>query len=83
MWLSERFVPHGANLPAEPERVQLALYAATGLPIIGAVTQFATEAGLMSTDLALTLVAAGATTVLLFPMIACLIGSRSGSVRAP
>lgn len=82
VWLSERFVPHGANLPAEPERVQLALYAATGLPIIVAVTQFATEAGLMSNDLASTLVAAGATTVLLFPMIARLIGSRSGSVRA-
>ena len=79
VWLSERFVPHGANLPAESERVQLALYAATGLPIIVAVTQFATEAGLMSNDLASTLVAAGATTVLLFPMIARLIGSR----RAP
>lgn len=76
VWVSERFVPHGLNLPSEPERVQLALYAATGLPIIVAVTQFATDAGLMGPGLASTLVAAGATTVLVFPMLARWVGSR-------
>ncbi|MGW1739441.1 cation:proton antiporter [Nocardia sp. NPDC001965] len=70
VWLSERFVPHGANLRFPRERVQLALYAATGLPIIVAVTQVATGSGLIGADLASTLVAAGATTVLLFPLIA-------------
>ncbi|MFW0792518.1 cation:proton antiporter [Gordonia sp. CPCC 205515] len=77
VWVSERFVPHGLNLPSEPERIQLALYASTGLPIIVAVTQFATDAGLMGQGLASTLVAAGATTVLVFPMLARWVGSRA------
>ncbi|MET8796710.1 cation:proton antiporter [Nocardia sp. NPDC004568] len=70
VWLSERFVPHGTNLAYPRERVQLALYAATGLPIIVAVTQVAAGSGLITADLASTLVAAGATTVLLFPLLA-------------
>ncbi|MGV9713591.1 cation:proton antiporter [Gordonia sp. NPDC003424] len=77
VWVSERLVSHELNLSSEPERIQLALYAATGLPIIVAVTQFATDADLMSDGLASTLVAAGATTVLVFPMIARWIGSRT------
>ncbi|WP_228001974.1 cation:proton antiporter [Nocardia australiensis] len=76
VWLSERYIPHGANLPSLRERAQLALYAATGLPIIVAVTQVATSTGLMEQDLASTLVAAGATTVLVFPLIARLIGGK-------
>ncbi|GAB4583972.1 cation:proton antiporter [Nocardia sp. IFM 10818] len=75
VWFSERFVPHGANLTESRERAQLALYAATGLPIIVAITQVATGDGLMSQSLASTLVAAGATTVLLFPLLAKAIGS--------
>ncbi|MEU8900074.1 cation:proton antiporter [Nocardia sp. NPDC048505] len=75
VWLSERYVPHGANLPTVRERAQLALYAATGLPIIVAVTQVATSSGLMGAELASVLVAAGAATVLLFPLIARLIGN--------
>ncbi|UGT38788.1 cation:proton antiporter [Nocardia yamanashiensis] len=70
VWISERFVPHGENLTERQDRVQLALYAATGLPIIVAVTQVATAAELMSPQLASILVAAGATTVLLFPLLA-------------
>ncbi|WP_442791020.1 cation:proton antiporter [Nocardia sp. NBC_01327] len=74
--LSERFVPHGENLSSRRERAQLALYASTGLPIIVAVTQVATSSGLLSENLASTLVAAGATTVLLFPFAARLLGDR-------
>ncbi|MEU4311409.1 cation:proton antiporter [Nocardia sp. NPDC024068] len=77
VWLSERFVPHGANLEFPHERVQLALYAATGLPIIVAVTQVATRSELITAELASTLVAAGATTVLLFPLIAKRVGGRA------
>ncbi|MGX1807218.1 cation:proton antiporter [Nocardia sp. NPDC055321] len=80
--LSERFVPHGANLADRRERVQLALYAATGLPIIVAVTNVATSSGLMPQDLASTLVAAGATTVLLFPLLARLLGRATGAPKA-
>ncbi|GAB2667241.1 cation:proton antiporter [Nocardia goodfellowii] len=83
VWLSERYVPHGANLPTARERAQLALYAATGLPIIVAVTQVATGSGLMGADLASVLVAAGATTVLLFPLLARVIGERELSTVEP
>ncbi|MEV0252471.1 cation:proton antiporter [Nocardia sp. NPDC050712] len=83
VWLSERFVPHGANLPTRGERAQLALYAATGLPIIVAVTQVATGSGLMGADLASVLVAAGATTVLLFPLIARVIGRDNRPAPEP
>ncbi|WP_237421622.1 cation:proton antiporter [Gordonia sp. SID5947] len=79
VWLSERFIEHGANLETRHERAQLALYAATGLPIIVAVTQVATASDLMSIEVASTLVAAGATTVLLFPMVARIIGARHRS----
>ncbi|MFW0787291.1 cation:proton antiporter [Gordonia sp. CPCC 206044] len=79
VWLGERFIDHGANLEVERERTQLALYAATGLPIIVAVTQVAVDADLMSTAVASTLVAAGATTVLVFPLVARLIGPRQNA----
>lgn len=83
VWLSERFVPHGANLAFPRERVQLALYAATGLPIIVAVTQVATRSDLIGEALASTLVAAGATTVLVFPMIAKWVGGNAVAVGGP
>lgn len=74
VWVTERFYPHGTNLTDGRERAQLALYSATGLPIIVAVTEVATEAELIDQDLASILVAAGATTVLLFPLLARLLG---------
>lgn len=77
VWLSEEFVPHGANLERPHERVQLALYAATGLPIIVAVTQVAVRGELMTATMASTLVAAGATTVLLFPLLATWVRGRA------
>ncbi|WP_067812912.1 cation:proton antiporter [Nocardia inohanensis] len=81
VWAGERFVAHGENLESAHERAQLALYAATGLPIIVAVTQVATGAGLMSDALASTLVAAGATTVLLFPLAAKAIARSTAAAR--
>ena len=49
---------------------RLALYGATGLPIIVAVTGLAVSEGLMPSDIGSLLVAAGAASVLLFPLIA-------------
>jgi hypothetical protein len=57
------------------------LYAATGLPIIVAVTSVAVSAGQMSTTNASVLVAGGAITVLLLPMLATLLGGDTGNVR--
>lgn len=82
VWLAERSITHSARLQRPRERAQLALYAATGLPIIVAVTQVATSAELISTQLASTLVAAGAATVLIFPLIARVI-SRPADIVMP
>lgn len=53
-------------------RVTVALYCTTALPIIVAVTSVATKAGAMSQDTAGVLVAAGAITVFLMPLLASL-----------
>ena len=53
-------------------RVTVALYCTTALPIIVAVTSVATKAGAMSQDTAGVLVAAGAVTVFLMPLLASL-----------
>ncbi|MDJ0361248.1 cation:proton antiporter [Rhodococcus sp. H29-C3] len=57
------------------EQFRVALYATTGLPLIVAVTGVAVDAGEMSTASASILVAAGAITVLVLPLIATLLAS--------
>ncbi|HEY9310714.1 cation:proton antiporter [Williamsia sp.] len=56
------------------ERAQIALYSTTGLPLIVAVTTVAVDAGPMTATNASILVAAGAITVLVLPLIATLLG---------
>ncbi|RYP81613.1 cation:proton antiporter [Nocardioides guangzhouensis] len=60
------------------EAGSVALFAATGLPIIVAVTSVAVAAGEMSSDNASLLVAGGAATVLLCPLAATLVLGRAG-----
>lgn len=74
VWLSDRLFDHGATVTTGGERAQLALYSAAGLPIIVAVAQVATQTDLIRPEMGSTMVAAGATTVLLFPMLAKVIG---------
>ena len=59
------------------ESLRIALYGATGLPIIVAVTEVAVRNGHMAEDSAALLVAGGAITVLLLPMVASLLGPRA------
>ncbi|MGF7124186.1 cation:proton antiporter [Rhodococcus sp. TAF43] len=61
--------PAGANFDTR-EQLQIALYSTTGLPLIVAVTGVAVSAGEMSNATASILVAAGAITVLVLPMLA-------------
>ena len=73
-----------AQLAAPPgasarDRTRLALYAATGLPLIVAVTEIGRAQGLLSAGLAAALVAAGMLSVLLFPILASLGRRRTGS----
>lgn len=70
VWLAERVWRVSDGLDTAGDRVRVGLYAATGLPIIVAVTDVAVDNGLMTRDLSSVLVAAGGVTVLLFPMIA-------------
>lgn len=65
--------PHGRPLLDRRERLQVALYATTGLPIIVAVTGVAVDAGQMTPANASILVAAGAVTVLVMPLLASLL----------
>ena len=53
-------------------RITVALYCTTALPLIVAVTSVATKSGAMSQDTAGVLVAAGAVTVFLMPLLASL-----------
>ncbi|MDO5721133.1 MAG: cation:proton antiporter [Actinomycetaceae bacterium] len=59
------------------ERVTVALYATTSLPIIVAVTHVATAAEAMSETVASILVSAGALSVLLMPMLAAISGAAA------
>ena len=65
------------------ERTQIALYSATGLPLIVAVTTVAVQAGDMSPTNASVIVAAGAITVLVFPAAALLLGRGEVEERLP
>ncbi|GAA4871712.1 cation:proton antiporter [Serinicoccus chungangensis] len=70
VWLRERFSRTGSGLTDPADRRRLALYAATGLPIIVAVTELGVSRDLIPGELAAVLVAAGALTVLIFPFLA-------------
>lgn len=70
VFLREGFTATGSGLHTWRERTQLTLYSATGLPIIVAVTSVATDAGLLSGTASSLMVAGGALTVLVFPLVA-------------
>ena len=75
-----RGVPSMLAAPSGSSRVDLAataLFGATGLPIIVAVTAIGVEAGDITSGTAAALVGAGMLSVLLFPLIALAIRKRS------
>ncbi|SEK23618.1 cation:proton antiporter [Rhodococcus maanshanensis] len=86
VFFAERF-DRGPELkdpqPTVRERGQVALYAATGLPLIVAVTEVAVNAGQMTASNASILVAAGAITVLVLPLTASLLGRTPASTAEP
>ena len=70
--------PEGAT---RRDRVAVALYGATGLPIIVAVTAIGVDEKLISSGLASALVGAGMLSVLLYPLIGTMV--RRERVSAP
>jgi Kef-type K+ transport system membrane component KefB len=73
-WL-ERDPPGGPRMFTRRDSLRIALYGATGLPIIVAVTSVAVDSGQMTDQHASLLVAGGAITVLALPMTATLLGN--------
>ncbi|WKD61697.1 glutathione-regulated potassium-efflux system protein KefB [Corynebacterium ciconiae DSM 44920] len=71
--LTEMFTDTESGLKDTRDKVELGLYAATGLPIIVAVTEVAAHRDLIDEELASILVCAGAITVLAFPLAAHLV----------
>lgn len=77
VWLGETLSSDATGITTRRERARVGLYAATGLPLIVAVTNVAVDNDLMTAEIASVLVAAGAVTVLLFPLMAELVRSPS------
>ncbi len=73
------FILYRGEVPDLRERTRLTLYVATGLPIIVAVTSIQVQAGLMSTNDAAELVAAGTLTVIVFPLLAQLLRRKGAN----
>jgi Kef-type K+ transport system membrane component KefB len=65
------------------ERVSLALYSATGLPLIVAITTIGVDQGHMRTSTAAALVGAGVLSVLIYPAAALAVGRREPSAAEP
>ena len=81
--LLERDPVDGARRFGTRDSARIGLFAATGLPIIVAVTTTAVSAGQMSSANASVLVAGGAVTVLIMPLTATLLGGRARDVVKP
>jgi Kef-type K+ transport system membrane component KefB len=65
------------------DRTALALLAATGLPIIVAVTGIGVDEGMLETDIAAALVGAGMLSVLLYPLIGMTLRGERAAVKSP
>ncbi len=83
VFLTEQLVDTGSGLSTTRKRLELGLYAATGLPIIVAVTEVALASDLMDATTASLLVGAGALTVLAFPLAAQLVSRTPSPKHTP
>ncbi|MDY5840813.1 MAG: cation:proton antiporter [Corynebacterium camporealensis] len=81
VFLRENVGHTGSEIERTRERIQVALYAATGLPIIVAVTTLAVNSGLLDQETASLFIAGGALTVAIFPLLASLIGPEKPSQK--
>lgn len=79
VFAAELLLDTRSGLHSKAQKAQLALYSAAGLPIIVAVTEVATSSGLLEDSTASLLVAGGALTVLLFPLLALGVRQAFGS----
>lgn len=76
VFLRENIHHTGSDIETTRERLQVALYAATGLPIIVAVMTIAVSSKIVDTETASIFVAGGALTVALFPLLSSLVKGK-------
>ena len=76
VFLRENLHQTGSDVETTRERIQVALYAATGLPIIVAVMTLAVGSGIVDNEMASIFIAGGALTVAIFPFIAGLVREK-------
>lgn len=76
VFLRENIHHTGSDVETTRERIQVALYAATGLPIIVAVMSLAEASGIVDNEMASIFIAGGALTVAIFPFIASLVREK-------
>ena len=76
VFLRENIHHTGSDVETTRERIQVALYAATGLPIIVAVMSLAESSGIVDNEMASIFIAGGALTVAIFPFIASLVREK-------
>ncbi|WP_312981206.1 cation:proton antiporter [Corynebacterium sp.] len=82
IFLRELWSDTGSELQGWREKLEMSLYSATGLPIIVAVTGVATASGIIGQEEASLLVAGGALTVLIFPLVASAVGAARKTTTA-
>jgi len=75
-----QFLVFRGVLPSPRDRTRLALYSATTLPLLVAITTVEMEVGAMQADNAAALVGAGVLSVVLFPFIASRLSRRGPAV---
>ena len=77
VFLRENLHQTGSNVETTRERIQVALYAATGLPIIVAVMTLAVDSGIVDSEMASIFIAGGALTVAIFPFLSGLVREKA------
>lgn len=76
VFLRENLHQTGSDVETTRERLQVALYAATGLPIIVAVMTLAVDSGIVDSETASIFIAGGALTVAIFPFLSSLVREK-------
>ena len=76
VFLRENIHHTGSDVETTRERIQVALYAATGLPIIVAVMTVAVDSGIVDAETGSIFIAGGALTVAIFPLLSTLVREK-------
>lgn len=82
VFLRENIHHTGSDIETTRERLQVALYAATGLPIIVAVMTIAVGSGIVNEETSSIFIAGGALTVAIFPLLSSLVKGKEENAQS-